>query len=313
MSLDNILRSIGKNLIPYPYTGTSSTMFGVTFTVNSDGSVTANGTATANAVFELEYDATMFTLPVGNYFLSGCPSGGSTKSYFMAAANGAGISYDKFQRDFGNGVSVPSKGEKWKITIRIISGYTADNLVFKPQIELGSTATSYEPYHQGPESIKIGDKEVLKVSYGSRNLIPYPFTFESITSYGITFTDNKNGTITLNGQLSDNTTPATYILFNNTNINKLGLKPNIDYYLSCSDSSLIVSLRTVKTDGTNKFYSYGNIKFSSEETPDRLFLQVKKDDTRTFENTVISIQLELGNKVTDYVPYFNTVVWTKKA
>lgn len=143
----------------------------------------------------------------------------------------------------------------------------------------------------------------IKVS--SKNLIPYPFTFESITSYGITFTDNKNGTITLNGQLNDNTTPATYVLFANTNIDKLGLKPNTYYHLSCSDSNLTISLRTVKTDGTNKFYSYGNIKFSSEETPDRLFLQVKKDDTRTFENIVISIQLELGSTATAYTPYIS--------
>lgn len=153
----------GKNLIPYPYATTTPTISGVTFTVQSDGSITANGTATANVVFELEYDATMFTLPVGNYFLSGCPSGGSTKSYFMAAANGAGINYDKFLRDFGNGISVPSKGEKWKITIRIISGYTADNLVFKPQIELGSTATEYEPYKTPTEYTPAADGTISGV------------------------------------------------------------------------------------------------------------------------------------------------------
>ena len=136
----------GKNLIPYPYFKTTQTISGVTFTVNSDGSITVNGTAAANAVFELESDLTTFALPVGNYFLSGCPSGGSVTSYFMVAANGAGISYDKFLRDFGNGITAPSNGENWKISIRIMSGYTANNLVFKPQIELGSTATAYEPY-----------------------------------------------------------------------------------------------------------------------------------------------------------------------
>lgn len=136
----------GKNLIPYPYVSTSRKISGVTFTIQSDGSITVNGTATANVIFALESDATMFTLPVGNYFLSGCPSGGSTTSYFMVAVNGAGITYDKFLRDFGSGISVPSKGEKWKVSIRIISGYTANNLVFKPQLELGSTATAYEPY-----------------------------------------------------------------------------------------------------------------------------------------------------------------------
>ena len=148
-----------KNLIPYPYTNTTKTENGITFTVNSDGSITVNGTATANTVFDLETNDTMFTLPAGNYFLSGCPSGGDLTSYFMATTN----AYDKFQRDFGSGIYVPSKGEKWKISIRIMSGYTADNLVFKPQIELGTTATAYTPY--------ISDFSTVKVTGCGKNLL----------------------------------------------------------------------------------------------------------------------------------------------
>ena len=42
-----------KNLLPYPYKDTTKTMFGITFTDNGDGSITANGTATATAFFQL--------------------------------------------------------------------------------------------------------------------------------------------------------------------------------------------------------------------------------------------------------------------
>ena len=76
----------GKNLIPYPYTSTTSIISGVTFVVNSEGSITVNGTATANVIFNFESDETMFTLSAGNYFLSGCPSGGNAISYYIAAA-----------------------------------------------------------------------------------------------------------------------------------------------------------------------------------------------------------------------------------
>lgn len=176
----------GKNLIPYPYTNTSRTISGVNFTIQSDGSITANGTATANIVFELETDTTMLTLPAGNYFLSGCPSGGTTTSYFMAVANGAGITYTKFQRDFGSGISVSSNGEKWKITIRVISGYTADNLVFKPQIELGSTATPYEPY-QGQTYTSTPTGEVT----GITNL--YPTTTLLTDNAGVVFEQVTGG------------------------------------------------------------------------------------------------------------------------
>ena len=43
-----------KNLIPYPYYETTLTRSGITFTDNGDGSITANGTATARAYFKLQ-------------------------------------------------------------------------------------------------------------------------------------------------------------------------------------------------------------------------------------------------------------------
>lgn len=61
-----------ENLIPYPYAETTKTANGVTFTVNSDGSVTVNGTATSDADFML------LRGPIQSYsesyFLSGCPT-----------------------------------------------------------------------------------------------------------------------------------------------------------------------------------------------------------------------------------------------
>lgn len=293
----------GNNIITYPYENTTQTINGVTFTVGKDGSITINGTPTDTTKFDIKNSITLEQNK--QYTLSGFkerPEGSAGAIFHLDPIDGMSqnITIDS---QYQTQTFTADSSSYYCYIIVPTTGGLVDNIVFYPQLEEGTVATEF--------SLNTGDKEVLKVSYGSKNLIPYPFTYESTTSYGITFADNKNGTITLNGQLSDNTTPATYVLFNNTNINKLGLKPNIDYYLSCNDSSLTISLRTVKTDGTNKFYSYGNIKFSSEETPDRLFLQVKKDDTRIFENTVIGIQLEIGNKATKYVPYSREVVWTK--
>ena len=137
----------GKNLIPYPYSATTKTVNGVTFTDNGDGSITVNGTATANTVYELQTDNSMLLLPQGTYTLSGCPAGGSASTYFMVAVNDIGSIYTKFIRDFGNGAAFSSDNEKWKISIRIMSGMTVNNLIFKPQLELGATATAYEPYY----------------------------------------------------------------------------------------------------------------------------------------------------------------------
>ena len=79
-----ILRACGKNLIAYPYRYNSGKINGVDFTVNDDGSVTVNGTATANVNFYLCYDKQM-NFPAGRYMMSGCPKGGSLSTYRMEA------------------------------------------------------------------------------------------------------------------------------------------------------------------------------------------------------------------------------------
>lgn len=141
----------------------------------------------------------------------------------------------------------------------------------------------------------------MGVKVRGKNLIPYPFTYETFQHNGITFTDNKDGTITLNGQ-NNGSGISNYNLFQSAN-NLSFLKPNTDYYLSCNLDNIIKSLRTVKLDGTYKYYTYGEINFSSDETPDRLFIQIKTTDTTTYDNTIVKLQIELGDTATDYTPY----------
>lgn len=141
----------------------------------------------------------------------------------------------------------------------------------------------------------------MGVKVRGKNILPYPFAYATFESYGVTFTDNKDGTITLNGK-NNGTSISNYNLFV-TSAKLSFLKPNIDYYLSCNLDNIIKSLRTVKSDGTYKYYTYGNINFSPDETPDRLFIQVKTTDTTTYDNTVVKLQIELGTTATAYTPY----------
>ena len=288
-----------KNLIPYPYAETTKTQYGITFTVNADGSVTVNGTATANVVFDLETDLTMFALPAGNYFLSGCPSGGSTTSYFMAAANGAGITYDKFLGDFGNGISVPSKGEKWKVSIRIMSGYTADNLVFKPQIELGSTATAYTPY--------ISDFSTVAVTRCGKNLTTPQQVYKGASLYSEEVFENKNCVRFSSGATIKNS--------------PIAFKPNTQYTVSFDVKTILRSGQT--TSGTDNVFCF----FYDDDTRSvitNIYTQtdwVHKVLTSTVGKTVVAVglytfdyrsysyvdidsfQLEEGTTDTSYEPY----------
>ena len=131
------IKRLGKNLIQYPYIETTKTLNGITFTDNGDGTITANGTATSSAYFNLSSNICVKDLTVT---LSGCPSGGSTSRYFILlyySANG--------YPEIGNGLT-KTPTDNVNVQIRIAQGATLNNLTFKPQLELGSTATDYEPY-----------------------------------------------------------------------------------------------------------------------------------------------------------------------
>ena len=146
-----------ENFIPYPYTETTKTANGVTFTVNSDGSITVNGTAT--------YDTDFMLLrgPIQgyseSYFLSGCPSGGSDTTYYISENFTA-------SKDTGNGVvlnNLPSD-QVWRIVIK--SGTTVNNLIFRPMLNVGTEAKPYSKWFAG-----LKNASFEKIVSTSRNLL----------------------------------------------------------------------------------------------------------------------------------------------
>lgn len=134
------------NLIKYPYLFMNKmepvVINGITFTPNPDGSVTANGTATASARY---YFTDSLLLDYGKtYFLSGCPSGGSASTYRIRCDSANATS--TYVEDTGAGKTVsPSSEERRlrRIFIIIANGTTVTDLVFKPMLNAGSEAEEY--------------------------------------------------------------------------------------------------------------------------------------------------------------------------
>lgn len=139
----------GKNLLQI--TATSQTINGVTFTVNSDGSVTCNGTATANTIFRTVHAP---DFPDNEDMLfTGCPVGGSLSTYQLQYSNNR----DKAFQDMGNGIVIQkmdySTYPNTYVQIRIMEGYTCNNLTFYPMIRLATIEDdTYEPYTGGQPS-----------------------------------------------------------------------------------------------------------------------------------------------------------------
>lgn len=132
-----------KNLMPN--TAVTETINGVTFTVYDDGSVKVNGTASANTTFAI---VAAYSLPVGNYILSGCPAGGVTASYLLQMRHDT-VQQSVFCQTGGTETpfTIDDATRKFIIMIRIAKNYSAQNLVFYPMIRKASiTDSTYQSY-----------------------------------------------------------------------------------------------------------------------------------------------------------------------
>ncbi len=135
------LHRVRKNLLQN--TASSKTKNGVTFTVNNDGSVTCNGTASNNAFFKIGD----LSLASQSYILTGCPSNGGNDSYTLRCYKNGNVK----GADVGNGFNINESIDGY-IEIRIASGYTCDNLTFYPMIRKADIEDdTYEPYIENTE------------------------------------------------------------------------------------------------------------------------------------------------------------------
>lgn len=144
----------GKNLLNNE--ANTFSFKGVTFTINKDKSILLSGTATETIYWnDGKLSANIYNDKI--YTLSGCPSGGGLSKYYMYLYN------ESFSlNDTGNGVTNMSKVTKKVVFgIAIFSGVNVNGLVFKPQLEIGTTATDYQPY-QGFETTALQLNQPLR-------------------------------------------------------------------------------------------------------------------------------------------------------
>ena len=135
----------GENLIKYPYSSSSVSRNGLVITSQQDGSITVNGTATADTWCAIGLNIEK-RLPMNTPItLSGCPAGGSTKSYYIGLYLGG-----KWHADTGNGntdIKFTTREIASRVEVSIIKGTVCNNSTFYPKIEVRTTITSYSKYH----------------------------------------------------------------------------------------------------------------------------------------------------------------------
>lgn len=151
--------NLGKNLIPTPYNPTFPyTANGVTFTLNSDNSISINGTATANTDLTLtSTTGTIAKVPNGTYTfsVSGLSSGVTA---ITSGGGNNGFPYTTLTNSSPSSTGAVTDGSKPfnYFIIRVASGTTCTNQRVAIQLEAGTQATPYAPYKTPIELAKIG-------------------------------------------------------------------------------------------------------------------------------------------------------------
>lgn len=304
----------GQNLIPYPYDGTEGNTNGITWTVNDDGSVTANGTASKEAPYSLIYPynlSTMKSLQLGNTYII---SDGLTDEQHTNVGYMQLVRYDKNNpTNWKYGVSSMKGTEiytandentlQYGIRLIIRNGATANNITFKPMLEVGTMSHEYQPTTISNTSLneRLSDQQ-------GQNLIPYPYYRpDSYTNNGITWTVNEDGSVTANGTA---TATAHYTVF----IGKLGLEIGKNYVLTITTvkgqanlylanknkqniNTDIAACRTVNNSTLSVIFKYSQ---TDDFDRDELGLYIVAGTTLT--NCIIKFQLERGTIRHEYQP-----------
>ena len=270
----------GKNLISYPYKDTTKTLKGITFTDNGDGSVTFNGKTTTIINF---YMASPMKLERGTYTISN-----DVDNIDFLVTSLKGKEYAKVRS--GSQSFTLDEATEVRVSVRPLMFNTYNNIVCKPMLELGDTATEYAPPITGQE---------LKITACGKNLVKYPYyDGASKTLNGITFTVSPDGSITVDGTATSDA--AFYV------DKTITLSAGVHYVLSGAPTSSLNSYRIqFATNDWKPIYAcYGepvNVIVEQDATFRQFRILIPKGSV--CENVVFKPMVEVGDTATAYEPY----------
>ena len=283
----------GKNLLDN--TATTKISNGITFTVNSDGTVLVDGTNDTSANSSLVINR--YDLSPGTYILNGCPSGGASNTYRLAIQETGSYSI-LGSIDIGNGSRefTIDTTTSVQIAIFIQKGLTINNLLFKPMLRKATIADdTYEQYGASPSPDYLSEIENLE----GENICPSLNTTRTIN--GVTFIKNKDGSITMNGTATAETTYPINVN-TTTNTRTVLLKANSKYrMLSSYESGKYITQVFYLKNNVMTYSSSSSLIETVEETKAGMYIRVYKD--AVLDNVTIYPQITKGEEYKPYVPY----------
>lgn len=150
----------------------TQTINGVTITNNADGSFTLNGTSTG--AVSLRVSSIVNNLVVGTYTYSpnnsGTLTGGNAISIIYGKnANSSPVSLLSSGNTTPSTFTTTAKYDESYLYLYVADGRTFTDYIFKPQLERGTKANTFQPYGTTPiELNKIGDYQDYIYKNGSK-------------------------------------------------------------------------------------------------------------------------------------------------
>lgn len=180
-----------KNLLNITSSNTSA--YGLTFTVNTDGSITVNGTALTDGIFRL---GTITNPGTRTFTLTGCPAGGTYSTYQLCCRVGSSGIPETYE--YGNGKTFTIT-DNFDVAIRIGEGTTADNLTFYPMVrDAAITDSTFKKYRMTVLDILMAlDQRLTELiwrvekDYNTMPILPPDFLIDSNEEYS-SYSQNLN-------------------------------------------------------------------------------------------------------------------------
>ena len=150
------VKSLGKNLLPYPYSEATKTYNGITYTVNSDGTVKISGTSTGVSTLFLVHNGSFSyeggtDIPKGTYTLSANAS--SDKFLLQFNMYDSNNTLYQLQINGNNHTTFEVTNDvRYVCQIRIGANVTVDDII-RPMLVKGEIPQPYEPYRESTTTI----------------------------------------------------------------------------------------------------------------------------------------------------------------
>ena len=293
----------GKNLLPN--NATSQTINGINYTVNSDGSVYAKGTATARSEFNIYNKPFTLNANTEYKFQSDILMVISTTTGYISGKKGQTFTSE-------------SEISALSVYIRVENGTSIDKKIY-PMITLVGANFTYEPYTGGqsspnpdyPQEIKTITNS-LKITSCGRNLLKNMAT--SATVNGVSFTVNDDGSVLANGTA---TADAVFKILPiaTTFSQNLILPPNKTYTLSDSVGNYTDYFTQVviqDANGNKNWYNTaGSIDISTNVIACLYTAQIYIRKNKTVNNVLFKPQLVVKDSANLFEPYIESQIQAK--